>query len=131
MGKKFSKTKIIGVGAAVGFSRLMVALLDDNRIDLTPFMRPVRAAVLCMGGDQVSYSMRVLAALRGAGVVAVPYLDANKKFKNQIEFADKINADFSIIIGENERASEMLTVKNMQSGEQQSLRVEEVIKLLK
>ena len=109
----------------------MVALLDDNRIDLTPFMRPVRAAVLCMGGDQVSYSMRVLAALRGAGVVAVPYLDANKKFKNQIEFADKINADFSIIIGENERASEMLTVKNMQSGEQQSLRVEEVIKLLK
>ena len=131
LASKFSKTKIIGVGAAVGFSRLMVALLDDNRIDLTPFMRPVRAAVLCMGGDQVSYSMRVLAALRGAGVVAVPYLDANKKFKNQIEFADKINADFSIIIGENERASEMLTVKNMQSGEQQSLRVEEVIKLLK
>ena len=131
LASKFSKTKIIGVGAAVGFSRLMVALLDDNRIDLTPFMRPVRAAVLCMGGDQVSYSMRVLAALRGAGVVAVPYLDANKKFKNQIEFADKINADFSIIIGENERASEMLTVKNMRSGEQQSLRVEEVIKLLK
>ena len=131
LASKFSKTKIIGVGAAVGFSRLMVALLDDNRIDLTSFMRPVRAAVLCMGGDQVSYSMRVLAALRGAGVVAVPYLDANKKFKNQIEFADKINADFSIIIGENERASEMLTVKNMQSGEQQSLRVEEVIKLLK
>ena len=131
LASKFSKTKIIGVGAAVGFSRLMVALLDDNRIDLTPFMRPVRAAVLCMGGDQVAYSMRVLAALRGAGVAAVPYLDANKKFKNQIEFADKINADFSIIIGENERASEMLALKNMQTGQQQTLSLDDVIKLLK
>lgn len=131
LASKFSKTKIIGVGAAVGFSRLMVALLDDNRIDLTPFMRPVRAAVLCMGGDQVAYSMRVLAALRGAGIVAVPYLDANKKFKNQIEFADKINADFSIIIGENERASEMLALKNMQTGQQQTLSLDDVIKLLK
>ena len=131
LASKFSKTKIIGVGAAVGFSRLMVALLDDNRIDLTPFMRPVRAAVLCMGGDQVAYSMRVLAALRGAGIAAVPYLDANKKFKNQIEFADKINADFSIIIGENERASEMLALKNMQTGQQQTLSLDHVIKLLK
>ena len=131
LASKFSKTKIIGVGAAVGFSRLMVALLDDNRIDLTPFMRPVRAAVLCMGGDQVAYSMRVLAALRCAGIAAVPYLDANKKFKNQIEFADKINADFSIIIGENERASEMLALKNMQTGQQQTLSLDDVIKLLK
>ena len=131
LASKFSKTKIIGVGAAVGFSRLMVALLDDNRIDLTPFMRPVRAAVLCMGGDQVAYSMRVLAALRGAGIAAVPYLDANKKFKNQIEFADKINADFSIIIGENERASEMLALKNMQTGQQQTLSLDDAVKLLK
>ena len=131
LASKFSKTKIIGVGAAVGFSRLMVALLDDNRIDLTPFMRPVRAAVLCMGADQVAYSMRVLAALRAAEIVAVPYLDANKKFKNQIEFADKINADFSIIIGDSERESGMLAVKNMQTGDQQTLDLDNTIKLLK
>ena len=131
LASKFSKTKIIGVGAAVGFSRLMVALLDDNRIDLTPFMRPVRTAVLCMGAPQVAYSMRVLAALRAAEIVAVPYLDANKKFKNQIEFADKINADFSIIIGETERESNMLAVKNMQTGEQQTLNLDDTIKLLK
>ncbi len=131
LASKFSKTKIIGVGAAVGFSRLMVALLDDNRIDLTPFARPVRAAVLVMGGAQVAYAMGVLAALRGAGIVSVPYLDANKKFKNQIEFADKINADFSIIIGENEKNSGLLTVKDMQSGEQQSLNTDDLLKLMK
>ena len=131
LASKFSKTRIIGVGAAVGFSRLMVALMDENKIDLTPFMRPVRAAVLAMGAGQVPYAMRVVAALRANGITTVPYLDANKKFKNQIEFADKINADYSIIIGENERESEILAVKDMTAGTQQNLNLEQAINLLK
>lgn len=131
LASKFSKTKIIGVGAAVGFSRLMVALMDENRIDLSKFERPVKAAVLVMGGEQVAFSMSVLTALRNAGVAAVPYLDTNKKFKNQIEFADKLKTDFSIIIGENEKDTNTLSVKNMQTGQQQTLSVEETINLLK
>ncbi len=131
LASKFSKTKIIGVGAAVGFSRLMVALLDENKIDLSKFERPIRAAVLVMGKEQVAYSMSVLAELRNSGISAVPYLDVDKKFKNQIEFADKIKADFSIIIGENERNSGILAVKNMQTGQQQNIDVVETIKLLK
>ena len=131
LASKFSKTRIIGVGAAVGFSRLMVALMDENKIDLTPFMRPVRAAVLAMGAGQVPYAMRVVAALRANGITTVPYLDANKKFKNQIEFADKINADYSIIIGENERISEILAVKDMSTGAQQNFNLEQTINLLK
>ena len=131
LASKFSKTKIIGVGAAVGFSRLMVALMDENRIDLSKFERPIKAAVLVMGGEQVAFSMSVLAALRNSGITAVPYLDANKKFKNQIEFSDKIKADFSIIIGENEKNTNVLSVKNMQTGQQQTLGLEETINLLK
>ena len=131
LASKFSKTKIIGVGAAVGFSRLMVALMDENRIDLSKFERPIKAAVLVMGGEQVAFSMSVLAALRNSGITAVPYLDVNKKFKNQIEFSDKIKADFSIIIGENEKNTNVLSVKNMQTGQQQTLGLEETINLLK
>ncbi len=131
LASKFSKTKIIGVGAAVGFSRLMVALMDEGRIDLTAFMRPVRAAVLVMGADQVVYAAGVVAALRGAGIVTVPYLDANKKFKNQIEFANKINADFSVIIGDTERADGVVALKNMQTGEQETLALGAVIEKLK
>ncbi len=131
LASKFSKTRIIGVGAAVGFSRLMVALLDENKIDLSKFENPIRAAVLVMGQAQVPYAMGVLAALRDAEIVAVPYLDANKKFKNQIEFSDKIKADYSIIIGDAERESEMLAVKDMKSGEQKNLNLSDAIKLLK
>ena len=128
---KFSKTKIIGVGAAVGFSRMMVALLEDNRINLEKFENPVNVSVLIMGQNQVNYAMSVLSKLRDAGIAAVPYLDADKKFKNQIEFADKINSKFSIIIGEDEVKSKVISIKDMITGKQQTLSLNDTINMLK
>lgn len=128
---KFSKTKIIGVGAAIGFSRIFVALLESGQIDLTRFSSPIRAAVLVMGANNVAYASSVLNALRDNEIASVSYLDTDKKFKNQIEYADKIRADYSIIIGDSERESNMLAVKNMQSGQQQTLDLSGVIELLR
>lgn len=131
LAEKFSKTKIIGVGAAIGFSRIFVALLESGQIDLTRFENPISAAVLIMGDENVDYAMSAVRALRDEKIVAVPYLDAEKKFKNQIEFADKIKAKFSIIIGESERENQVLAVKNMESGQQENMDLTQVIKLLK
>ena len=128
---KFSKTKIIGVGAAIGFSRIFVALLESGQIDLTRFDAPIRAAVLVMGDENLAYASSVLAALRDNGIASVSYLDTNKKFKNQIEYADKIGADYSVIVGETERTSGVVAVKNMQSGDQQTMNLDNLIKMLK
>ena len=125
---KFSKTKIIGVGAAIGFSRIFVALMEAGEIDLSQFDSPVDAAVLVMGADNLAYSVSVLNALRDSEIAAVAYLDADKKFKNQIEYADKINAKFSIIIGETEKENQVVALKNMISGEQQTLSMTDAIK---
>ena len=129
--EKFSKTKIIGVGAAIGFSRIFVALLESGKIDLIKFENPVVAAVLPMGNSLVPFAASVLNALRDENIATVAYLDAEKKFKNQIEYADKIMARFSIIIGEDEVKSKLLTIKNMATGEQQKLSVADAVKLLK
>lgn len=128
---KFSKTKIIGVGAAIGFSRIFVALLESGQIDLTRFSSPIRAAILVMGANNVAYASSVLNALRDNEIASVSYLDTDKKFKNQIEYADKIRADYSIIIGDSERESNTLAVKDMQSGQQQTLDLSSVIELLR
>ncbi len=127
---KFSKTKIIGVGAAIGFSRIFVALMEVGAIDLSRFESPVDVAVLCMGNENLSYAVSVLNALRDAGVASIAYLDADKKFKNQIEYADKINAKFSMIIGETEVKNQVVAMKNMASGEQQDLAIADAIKIL-
>ena len=127
---KFSKTKIIGVGAAIGFSRIFVALMESGAIDLTRFETSVDVSVLCMGRENLAYAVSVLNALRDAGVAAVAYLDADKKFKNQIEYADKIKAKYSAIIGEEEAQKQMVALKNMTSGEQKTLSIVDVIKIV-
>ncbi len=128
---KFSKTKIIGVGAAIGFSRIFVALMESGAIDLSRFESPVDVSVLCMGNENLGYAVSVLNALRDANVAAVAYLDADKKFKNQIEYSDKINAKFSAIIGETEAENQVVALKNMATGEQQSLTVGDAIKVVR
>lgn len=128
---KFSKTKIIGVGAAIGFSRIFVALMEAGLIDLTVFESPIGATVLCMGNENLSYSVSVLNALRDEKIASVAYLEADKKFKNQIEYADKIKTKFCVIIGEDEVKNQVVALKNMQTGEQQSVSVMDAIKTIK
>lgn len=128
---KFSKTKIIGVGAAIGFSRIFASMLENNQIDLTRFANPIDVAVLVMGNENVSYASRVVNALRNAEIAAVAYLDTDKKFKNQIEYADKIGARFAAIVGETEVAKNMIALKNMKSGNQESLSLADAIKKIK
>ena len=128
---KFSKTKIIGVGAAIGFSRIFVALMESGAIDLSRFESPVDAAVLCMGNENLGYAVSVLNALRDENIAAVAYLDADKKFKNQIEYSDKIKAKFSLIIGEDEVKNQVVALKDMCSGAQQNLTISDAVKMIK
>lgn len=131
LASKFSKTKIVGVGASVGVSRLLVALMDDNKIDLSEFEKNTDVCVLVMGKQNVKYAMNVVSNMRNNGIVAVPYLDTDKKFKNQIEYADKIGAKYSVIIGDDEVASNKVALKNMTTGEQQSLSLEDAMNTIK
>ncbi len=128
---KFSKTKIIGVGAAIGFSRIFVALMESGAIDLSQFESPVDAAVLCMGNENLGYAVSVLNALRDENIAAVAYLDADKKFKNQIEYCDKIKEKFSLIIGEDEVKNQVVALKDMCSGAQQNLTISDAVKMIK
>lgn len=127
---KFSKTKIIGVGAAIGFSRIFVALMESGAIDLSQFESSVDVAVLCMGNDNLVYAVSVLNAFRDANVASVAYLEAEKKFKNQIEYADKIKTKYSVIIGEDEAKNQVVALKNMQTGMQETLSVKDAIKIV-
>ena len=128
---KFSKTKIIGVGAAIGFSRIFVALMESGQIDLTQFESPIDVAVLCMGNENLPYAVSVLNVLRDENIASIAYLDTEKKFKNQIEYADKIKSRFSMIIGETEKENQLVALKNMITGEQVTVSVDDAIKTIK
>ena len=64
-------------------------MLENNQIDLTKFENPIDVAVLVMGDNNVAYASNIVNVLRDENIAAVSYLDTDKKFKNQIEYADK------------------------------------------
>ena len=130
LAEKFSKTKIIGVGAAIGFSRIFVSLVESGKIDLEKFDAPIVAAVLPMGNSSVPFAMLVVNTLRDKNIATTVYLDADKKFKNQVEYADKIKTRYSLIIGEDEVDSQQIMVKNMATGDQKKMSLADTIKLL-
>ena len=84
-----------------------------------------------MGDNNVAYASKVVNALRDAEIAAVSYLDTDKKFKNQIEYADKVGAKFAAIIGDDEVAKNVVALKNMESGVQETLSVSDAIKNIK
>lgn len=127
---KFSKTKIVGVGASIGVSRLLVALMEMGKIDLSKFESATDVAVLVMGDDNLPYAMSALNTLRDEKIASVAYLDTDKKFKSQIEYSDKIMAKYSMIIGEDEVKNKVVTVKDMKTGNQQTLSLVDAIKLV-
>ena len=131
LASKFSKTKIVGVGAAIGFSRIFASMLENNQIDLTRFSNPIDVAVLVMGNNNVVYATNVVNDFRQARIATVSYLDTDKKFKNQIEYADKIGARFAVIVGEDEVANKVIALKDMVTGNQESLSLADAIKKIK
>ncbi len=85
---------------------------------------------LNMGSAEAARSLQVIAQLRRAGIASELYPDS-AKMKKQMGYADAKAIPYVAIIGESELADGTVTLKNMLTGEQVSLSVEEVIARLK
>jgi len=73
--------------------------------------------------------MPVISEIRKSGISAEIYPDS-VKMKKQLDYANKKNIPFVILIGENEIKSGLLTVKDMRTGNQKSMDIEELKNLL-
>jgi histidyl-tRNA synthetase len=73
--------------------------------------------------------VQIARSLRSAGCSVESGLDA--KLKRSLELANKMNARFALIVGEDEIAAGRYTLKNMQSGEQQTVSGDELIQRMK
>jgi len=68
--------------------------------------------------------------IRKAGINTEIYFD-NKKIKAKFKYADKLKIPYVIVIGEDEINSGKLTLKNMETGEQEQKTIEEIIEIMK
>lgn len=113
-----------GVGISFGADRIYDVL---GGLDLFPREGLGSARVLFtnMGEAEVAYELPIAASLRAAGIAVEIYPD-NKKLKNQFEYADRKGIPYLALVGGDEMSEDVVTVKNLASGEQRKIRKDEL-----
>ena len=76
--------------------------------------------------EEKDICLQIATKLRNAGINTQIYFD-DKKIKAKFKYADKLQIPFVIIIGEDEISNNTVTLKNMETGEQETLQLEQAI----
>jgi len=120
-----SRERSSGVGFSFGVDRLYDAMEELNLFP-EETQRSSHVLVCHLDEDCLGYGMKIVQALRSAGHAAEIYPDIFK-LKKQLEFADKKKIPFAVVIGSDEMKSGVLAVKNLKTGEQQMLTLEQFL----
>ena len=115
----YIEKQLPGVGISIGLTRLFYVLDEQGLLNPELPSAPADALVLPMGGD-VAPAIAVAEAIRAEGLRVQLYCE-QKKFKQKMAYANKLEVPFAILLGEDEIAEGMCSVKNMISGEQVKL----------
>jgi histidyl-tRNA synthetase len=121
----FGLKDVSGVGVSFGAERIYDVL---EELKLFPADSSSSLKVLFMAFDDAThlYAFAALSKLRAAGVNAEIYPDPGK-LKKQMKYANDRQVPFVVLVGDEEMSSGLLGFKNMQSGEQEKLSIEEII----
>lgn len=124
----FSKDKMPGVGMSVGITRLFNLLMQENYFD-TSSSSELDCAIInfdntLLEGIALAEKLRVLG-------IRADCLYENKSFKSKMKESNKRQIKYVIIVGEDEVKSERYALKNMQTGEQVTLSLSEIVEKLK
>ena len=121
----FGMPGLSGVGISFGADRIYDVL---TQLDLYPAATQAGAQLLFInfGPAEAAHCLRLAAATRRAGIATEVYPDA-VKMKKQMAYANAHHVPFVALVGEQEMAEGKVALKDMNTGEQTSLTLEELI----
>ena len=125
----FGLQGVSGVGISFGADRIYDVL---NALNLYPDGTSTGTKVIFInfGTDECKECMRHIMALRKAGIAAEIYPEA-AKMKKQMSYADALHIPYVALVGGNEVANHCISLKDMATGEQCTLSIEQLIDKLK
>ena len=125
----YIEKQLPGVGISIGLTRLFYVLDEQGLLNPELPSAPCDALVLPMGGEP-GPAIALAETLRGAGL-RVQLYGEQKKFKQKMAYANKLGVPFAVLLGEDEIAENVCSVKNMLTGEQVKLPVAEAAAYIK
>ena len=124
----YTDRKLPGVGVSIGLTRLFYKLNELNAIDANK-KSMAKLLVLPMT-ENIEKVIEIGSAIREAEIPTEIYLE-DKKIKAKFKYADRLQIPYVAVIGDDEIANEKIALKDMRTGEQESLNIQEVIEKLK
>ncbi|UTG99266.1 histidine--tRNA ligase [Macrococcoides canis] len=119
--------KETGIGFALSIERLLLAI-EAEGIELD-VEESVDIFVVTMP-ETVKEAVKIVAELRNAGIRAdMDYL--GRKMKGQMKQADRIHATYTVVLGSNEIETSEIQIKAMQSGESETIKLQDIASYIK
>ena len=127
--EKISGKKIPGTGFGLGFDRTLEAA---QQFGLVPdFKTKTKILVTVFSPELLDKSIELSTKLRRGGVGVELYPDDRIKLEKQFKYANVKGVPFVTILGPEELSKNIIKLKDMKTGEQKELKIEELINLLK
>lgn len=124
----YTKEKLPGVGMSIGLTRLFYQL-KENGLLKGQNASTAKVVILPMGDTNIE-CIRLSKTLRNEGIYNNVFFE-DTKFKNKILYATKSNADYAVIVGEDEIKNNYYTIKNLKEFKQERATLEELLNILK
>ena len=115
----YTDKQLPGVGISIALTRLFYVLNEQGLLSDELITAPCDALVIPMTED-MGFAVAAATALRSAGIRTQLYGE-KKKFKAKMSYADKLSVPFVILVGEDEIKENVVSVKDMLTGEQKKL----------
>lgn len=125
----FGLKDISGVGISFGLDRIYLVLEELNLFPPT-VTATTKVLFINFGEVESLYCLKAIMKLRSYQITAELYPDSSK-MKKQMAYADKRSIPYVILAGTQEINNEVFTVKNMESGTQEELSLQQLIEKLK
>jgi len=124
----YTDKQLPGVGISIGLTRLFFVLEDQGMLNEELLTAPADVLVLPMTED-FSPAIAAATTLREAGIRTQLYTE-NKKFKQKLSYADKLGIPYALLLGEDEINAGKVAVKDLTTGTQSTLTIEEAAALI-
>ena len=114
--KRFTGQDVPATGFSIGVSRLMTALKNLGKLDVSDVAAPVLVTVMDRDVESLGRYQKMTQDLRNAGIRAEMYQGNPKDFPKQLRYADRRGCPIAMIQGGNERAEGKLIIKDLIEG---------------
>ncbi|MBS4534228.1 histidine--tRNA ligase [Clostridium sp. D2Q-14] len=116
------------IGFGMGIERLLLTL-ENNNLEI-PKPNGLDVFIVTMGDKAKKLSIKIVSKLREIGISSdVDHLD--RSVKAQFKYSNKVDSTYTLVIGEDEIDKDVVSIKNMKTGEQEEIKLSNLVEKIK